>query len=127
MVPPSKPIVTNVATAPTSAVISWMVPHIFYTQESYLVQYGITMTRLNNTSKVVPGNTDLYAVDEVFSVNITGLTPFTKYYFVVLANNTIGNTSSDLSSFIANEKGMIVCVRMYTWTVDNCWFMYVHM
>ena len=73
----------NVITTPYSANISWAVTTIVHDNETYSVHYGVDMTSLRNYSQFVMGNTDRLAVDDVFSINIMGLSPFTTYYYTV--------------------------------------------
>ena len=103
--PPLLPVLSDVITAPYSANISWVVTTIVYDNETYSVQYGVDMTALQSTSQVVMGNTYQFAVNDVFSVNITGLTPFTTYYYIIWANNSLGNTSTATANFTSGELG----------------------
>ena len=103
--PPLLPVFRSVIVTPYSANISWTVTSIIYDNETYSVQYGVDMTALQSTSQVVTGNTYQYAVNDVFSVNITGLTPFTVYYYIIWANNSLGNTSTVTTSFTSGEIG----------------------
>ena len=68
------------------------------------MQYGSDMP-LQDSSEAVMGSTDGLVTNQVFSVNITGLTPFTTYYYIVWANNSVGNTKTSVMSFITNETG----------------------
>ena len=98
-------MLSDVITAPYSANISWVVTTIVYDNETYSVQYGVDMTALQSTSQVVMGNTYQFAVNDVFSVNITRLTPFTTYYYIIWANNSLGNTSTATANFTSGELG----------------------
>ena len=67
------------------------------------------------------GNTDLFTFDEVFTVNISTLTPFTRYYYIISAANSIGTTNTSIMNFTANETGkliaynfIVVCTYVYT-------------
>ena len=91
-------------TTPYSANISWVVGFISFDTETYSVQYGSDMS-LQDSSEVVMGSTDGLVTNQVFSVNITGLTPFTTYYYIVWANNSVGNTKTSVMSFTTNETG----------------------
>ena len=96
----------EVTTSTNSVMISWMVPNIIFDQETYSLQYGIrdTMTLLGTRN--VTGNSELSTVNEMFSVNITGLTPFTNYYFFLTATNSFDSTSSAATNFVTEEAGM---------------------
>ena len=104
-IPPFQPIVLDTATEPTSATISWIVANISFDHENYIVMYGTERAVLQNTSEVVVGNRNVLVTNDAFNVTITGLIPFTTYYYILLANNSIGNTSSNLMNFTTNETG----------------------
>ena len=59
-------------------------------------------------SDVTLGNDNIYATNEHYSINITGLTPFTTYHFIIWANNSVGNTSTDMMNFTTDQTGMRV-------------------
>ena len=105
MDPSYTPVLGEVITAPYSVVIFWSIPSIVFDQENYTVQYGTNMMMLLNTSIVVLGNNDTNTINDSFSINITGLTPFTRYYYVITATNTVGNTSTSVMSFTTDETG----------------------
>lgn len=106
MGPPNIPVVTDVTTTPMSAIVTWRVPIITFDHENYLVDYGIDMTIPLSTGEVT-GNADLNTVNDTFSVTITGLTPFTTYYYVVTATNSNGSTSTGPMTFTTDEAGML--------------------
>jgi len=110
------PTIRNIITTPYSVCISWEVLSIIFDNEMYSVEYGTNETMLVYASEVVNGNTDGLAISDVFSVNITGLTPFTTYYYIIWANNSIGNTSTNVMSFRTNEAG--VCINNLHKIVD---------
>ena len=103
-IPPVEPVITIVTTTPYSVEISWVVQFISFDNETYSVQYGSDMS-LQDSSEVVMGSTDGLVTNQVFSVNITGLTPFTTYYYIVWANNSVGNTKISVMTFTTNETG----------------------
>ena len=107
--PPVTPAITTVKTTPYSVDITWVVEFISFDNETYSVQYGSDMT-LQDSSEMVMGSTDGLVTNQVFSVNITGLTPFTTYYYIVWANNSVGNTKTSIMSFTTNETGNQVTV-----------------
>ena len=57
------------------------------------------MSSLDITSTMVMSGSNFEAVDQVRSVNLTGLVDTTTYYYQVVATNGQGNTSSDIESF----------------------------
>ena len=108
MVPPLPPVFRDVTTTPYSINISWVVPSIVFDQENYIVQYGTDMTTLSSTSDAVPGSSYRNVTNGMFSVNITELTPFTAYYYTIVATNTVGSTRTRIMNFTTDETG--VCV-----------------
>ena len=60
---------------------------------------------LKYDSDVILGNNNTYVTNERYSINITELTPFTTYYFVIWANNSVGNTSTDMMNFTTDQTG----------------------
>ena len=110
------PVITEVTTTPYSVNISWVVQFISYDTETYSVQYGSDMS-LQDSSDVVMGSTDGLVANQVFSVNITGLTPFTTYYYIVWANNSVGSTKTSVMSFTTNETGTVDLVMLVSCTV----------
>ena len=84
-----------------------MTPYIVMEMETYTVQYSMDSS-LQDSSKVVIHANNGFAIDQKFSVNITGLIPFTTYYYMIRANNSAGNTDSDVMSFTTNQTGKYV-------------------
>ena len=107
MAPPLVPDVTNVITTPRSANISWIVQIIVNDTETYTVLYGTDAMTLSN-SRVIMGNTDLSIINEMFTVNISGLLPFTTYYYIISANNSVGTTNTSVMNFITDETGTMI-------------------
>ena len=101
------PNITTLITTPYSINISWAVTIIAYDVETYTIHYGTdSMTLADNI--VIMGNTDLSAINEMFTVNISALTPFTKHYYIVSASNSVGMTNTSVMTFMTNETGMYV-------------------
>ena len=105
--PPLEPVVVEPpVTTPFSAIISWIVRSIVNDTETYTVLYGTDMNTLSMRSMEVEGNTDLSAINELFYVNITGLMPFTKYYYIVSAENSVDITNTSIFNFRTDETGI---------------------
>ena len=104
---PLAPVVTAVITTPYSVSISWIITIIAYDAETYTVHYG-TDSMILADSIVIMGNTDLSAINEVFTVNISALTPFTKYYYIISASNSVGITNTSVMTFMTNETGKVM-------------------
>ena len=75
--------------------------------EQYLVRYGTDSITLASTSEVIMGNRDLNTLNQLFSVYIVGLTPFTTYYYIISATNTVGTTNNTVMNFMTNETGTV--------------------
>ena len=74
--------------------------------ETYTVGFGNDSMTLSQVSEVM-GNTNLTAVNELFSVNITELTPFTTYYYNISASNSLGTTTTSVMNFTTDETGTV--------------------
>ena len=73
----------------------------------YTVRYGTDMLTLSDSSEVIMGNTNLSTINELFSIIITGLTPFTTYYYIISANNSVGTTNTSVMNFKTDESGVV--------------------
>ena len=85
----------------TSAVITWIIPFIVSTQESYVIFYGLDTTLSLQTS---PYNNDIN-ITIVFSRPLSDLDPLDTYYFRVVATNDVGSAGSDISTFTTLPGG----------------------
>ena len=94
-----------------------MVASIVFDQETYSVEYGIFETMMLLGTVNMTGSTELSTINEVFSVNITRLTPFTRYYYILTATNSFGSTSSAATLFTTMEAGTYAIIIMH---VDIC-------
>ena len=77
-----------------SLTIQWMVPFIAYTRETYVVRYGSAPDNLNQSSILVNGSANLNVTGAQFGVNLTGLVPYSLYYYTIVASNTEGTTTT---------------------------------
>ena len=89
-----------IRTDPTTATVEWTVPLIAYTPETYVVSYS-TSTAKRQTLMSVPveSGADFDAVNQMFSVELTGLEPSTAYNYQVLSENSVDSSTSTLQSF----------------------------
>ncbi|KAL5486431.1 hypothetical protein EMCRGX_G018903 [Ephydatia muelleri] len=112
--PPNRP--TNVMgkyVSNTTATIQWMVPFIAYTRETYVVHYGSAPDNLNQSSILVNGSADLNVTGTQFGVNLTGLVPYSLYYYTIEASNTEGTTTTPvmtLSFFPRTSNGALAAL-----------------
>ena len=117
MIPPVKLVMVEVTrTTPYSAEISWVTPYVVLDKETYTVQYS-TNSSLQNSSEVEVENTNEFVINEKFSVNITGLIPFTTYYYIIQANNSAGKTSTDVMNFTTNQTGVNIMINYSSYDV----------
>ena len=100
-------------TAPYSVEISWVTPYIIMDKETYSVQYSTDMT-LQNSREVVMEANNGFTIHQKFSINITGLIPFTTYYYIIQANNSAGNTYTDVMTFTTNQTGTYMSAIIIT-------------
>lgn len=92
--PPLMPFITAVITTPYSVTITWIAT-VVYDRETYTVYYGTDSMALVNTTGEM-GNT---------KVTISRLLPFTTYYYIISAGNSLGTTYTPVTTFITNETG----------------------
>ena len=76
-------------------------------KETYSVQYSTDMSLPNSTEVVMEAN-NKFTINQNFSIDITGLIPFTTYYYIIQANNSAGNTNTDIMTFTTNQTGIRV-------------------
>ena len=80
----------------TTATVQWTVPLIAYTPETYRVSYSTgSLTRQVLMSDPVESGADFDAVNQMFSVELTGLKPNTAYKYQVISSNTVGTNTSE--------------------------------
>lgn len=94
---------TNLSAAMTSyqsATLQWVVPYIAYDQEFYTVRYSINTSLFNQATAQVSGVSDLSQNNTVLTVQLTGLTHNTTYYYQVISSNSHGSTESAVASFL---------------------------
>ena len=89
----------------TQATINWIVTTIAYTPENYFIVYGLSNNTLNLRSTAVEGVTNLTATNLAYSATITGLRPFTQYYYRIDALNTFTTTEGTIQAFRTTEAG----------------------
>ena len=84
------------STDATTATVQWAVPLIAYTPETYVVSYSTgSLTRQVLMSDPVESGADFEAVNQMFSVELTGLNPNTAYNYQVISSNIIGTSTSE--------------------------------
>ena len=85
-----------------------MTTSIVHDAETYTVYYGTdNMTLVNSTERLGPTN-----IPDTYTVNISGLVPFTTYYYFVSANNSLGFTNTSVTTFRTNKTGMAMVIMI---------------
>ena len=107
--PPMQPTNLRVSSpGATTVTVEWTVPLIAYTPETYVVRYSdATLTRQVLMSDPVGSGADFDAVDQTFSVELTGLEPNTVYNYQVMSENTVSTTASALQS-LTTTAGKVI-------------------
>ena len=83
----------------TTAVVQWTMPLKAYTPETYRVSYSTGgLKRQVLMSDPVESGADFDAVNQMFSVELTGLEPSTKYNFQMFTENTVANELQNLTT-----------------------------
>ena len=96
--PPNDLLTDSVTTH--SATVSWTVPTIAFTPETYVVHYGTNLNNLQTTSDQIIGLSNFTARSHRFLITLTVLTPNTIYFYHINATNSIGSVLSQTANFI---------------------------
>ena len=86
------------------ATIQWTVPRIAYTPETYTVHFGTSPGSLNPFNQEQQSSDSFTATNLPFSVQLTGLAARTRYYYQVVAVNSVGSTQSLVQQFTTREQ-----------------------
>ena len=90
---------TNSSVRHDRATIHWTVPRIAYTPEMYTVHFGTSSGSLTNVSQQQQSGDDFTATNLSFSVQLTGLSAGTTYYYQVVTVNSVRSTASVEQNF----------------------------
>ena len=82
-----------------TATIHWTVSRIAYTPETYTVHFGNSSGSLTPFSQQEQSGDNFTATNLQLSVQLTGLSAGTRYYYQVVAVNSVGSTASVELSF----------------------------
>ena len=85
------------------ATIQWTVPRIAYTPENYTVHFGTSPGSLSPFNQQHKSGGNVTATNLPFSVQLTGLSAWTTYYYQVVAMNSEGSTASVEQTFTTTE------------------------
>ena len=83
-----------------TATIHWTVSRIAYTPETYTVHFGTSSGSLTPFSQQQQSGDNFTATNIPFSLQLTGLSAGTRYYYQVVAVNSVGSTASVEQMFI---------------------------
>ena len=86
------------------ATIQWTVAVIAYTPETYVVNYGTDMSKLDSISATVFSGSDFQARGRQFRVVLFDLTPNSVTYYQLVASNTFTSTYSDVMNFTTSKQ-----------------------
>ena len=115
---PAQPIdVAHTTLSSEYAMIEWLVPEVAYTPETYTVIYGTDRTVLNYTSELVMGPSDITARNQMYSIPLRDLQPNTRYYYQVVAANSIGMNSSVVSELVTPLPGITCMIVLVLATI----------
>ena len=90
------------------ATIQWTVSRIAYTPEIYTVHFGTSPGSLSPFSQQQESGDNVTATNLSFSIELTGLSAGTTYYYQVVAMNSVGSTASVEQSFTTTELCKLV-------------------
>ena len=115
---------TVISTDATTATVQWTVPLIAYTPETYVVSYSTGgLTRQVLMSDPVESGADFDAVNQMFSVELTGLEPNTAYNYQVVSSNTNGSNTSESESLNTTAGNLISYVDKLSQECFNCYIL----
>ena len=110
---PSIPVnVTSSQEAFTAVSISFTVPRVTYTPETYSVRYGVTVNDIKLTSTTVPSAgvdsnlSFITTINQRYHITLFGLTPNTTYYYQVVNSNSVGSVLTQVFNFTTHKQGM---------------------
>ena len=92
------------------ATIHWTVSRVTYTPETYTVHFGNSSGSLTSFSQQRQSGDNFTATNLQFSVQLTGLSAGTTYYYQVEARNSQpGSTQSTVQQFTTREQRKLIC------------------
>ena len=115
---PSTPLqpsnLTSTDITHNGATINWTVSMIAYTPETYTVLYGTTSGSLTPFNQQRQRGDNFTATNLPFSIQLTGLSAGTTYYYQVEAmNSQPGSTQSTMQQFRTREQRKLIFLDMH--------------
>ena len=90
------------------ATIHWTVFRIAYTPETYTLHFGTSSDSLAPFSQQLQSGENFTATNLQFSIQLTGLSAGTRYYYQVVAVNSVGSTQSTINNFTTRELRKLI-------------------
>ena len=81
---------------------------IAYTPENYTVHFGTSPGSLTNVSQQRQSGDNFTATNLPFSLQLTGLSAGSTYYYQVVAVNSVGSSQSTVRQFRTNELRKLI-------------------
>ena len=105
--------------AHNGATIHWTVARIAYTPETYTVHFGTSSGSLAPFNQQEQSGENFTATSLQFSIPLTGLSAGTRYYYQVVAVNSVGSTQSTINNFTTMElRKLILLDGQYLWRLQ---------
>ena len=112
--PPNVPVNVSTVSTISNVSITFTITSVTYTPETYSVRYGITASNLNLTSSntatsvgVDSVHSYLTILQQSYTITLHSLSIGTRYYYQVLAANSIGTVATDELVFNTAEVSVI--------------------
>uniref|UniRef100_A0A1X7U7Q4 Uncharacterized protein n=2 Tax=Amphimedon queenslandica TaxID=400682 RepID=A0A1X7U7Q4_AMPQE len=96
----------------TSAIVSFTIPQLSYTPESYILQYGKNPLSLDQRSDRRDGVFNINLSNEEFNISVAGLEVGSDYYYRVFSSNSEGTTASDQLKFTAGFGNVLFQLKL---------------
>ena len=109
--PPSTPVGITASSGVNTANISFTVPRVTYTPETYSVRYGVTVNDIKLTSTTVTSAgvdsnlSFITTLNQHYHITLFGLTTNTTYYYQVVNSNCVGSVLTQVFSFTTHKQG----------------------
>ena len=105
---PNPPLLGEVTTFPERAVIQFTVSSFAYKPENYTIMLARDVNNLTAVNGILstadPTDlTFLTATNINYTIDVYGLVIFQRYYYVIVATNSVGSTNSTLGNFTTSE------------------------
>ena len=90
--------------------VSWLITSIAYDAETYQLEYGLDVHLESSDTTFIAqldGDTDINALNSLFSITIVNLLPFTEYYYKVESVNSFGTAMTEIRTLTTKEASKI--------------------